>query len=100
MMCYWAQDLQHFIQMLTAPVQPADWLGAQDLSRGGGSSAGKVRANFVGTEFVAYDRGAKPGSTAAIYSAAPFPSQTSDAVSCVKASQYEQSTPATQGTCR
>ena len=48
----------------------------QDLSRGGGSFAGKVRANFVGTEFVAYDRGAKPGSTAAIYSASPFLPQT------------------------
>ncbi|KAK9838369.1 hypothetical protein WJX81_007666 [Elliptochloris bilobata] len=41
---------------------------SQDLSRGGGSFCGKVRANFLGTEFVAYDRGAKPGSTAAIYS--------------------------------
>ena len=54
-------------------MESADWWGAQDLSRGGGSFAGKVRANFVGTEFVAYDRGAKPGSTAAIYSAALFP---------------------------
>ena len=54
-------------------MRPAEWLGVQDLSRGGGSFAGKVRANFVGTEFVAYDRVAKPGSIAAIYSAARQP---------------------------
>lgn len=52
------------------------WAALQDLSRGGGSFCGKVRANFMGTEFVAYDHGAKPGSTVAdVYSAPlqPFP---------------------------
>jgi len=44
---------------------------AQDLSRGGDSFCGKVRANFVGTEFVFYDRGAKPGGLDLAPSAPP-----------------------------
>ncbi len=50
----------------------ASWAALQDLSRGGGSFCGKVRANFVGTEFVAYDHGAKPGSTVADSFSAPL----------------------------
>ncbi len=46
---------------------------AQDLSRGGDSFCGKVRANFVGTEFVFYDRGAKPGGVDLAPGAPPFP---------------------------
>ncbi|KXZ52850.1 hypothetical protein GPECTOR_8g232 [Gonium pectorale] len=36
-------------------------LDYDDLSRESGSFFGKVRANFVGTEFTVYDRGHKPG---------------------------------------
>ena len=36
-------------------------LATQDLSRRGAAFCGKLRANFVGTEFVAYDSGAKRG---------------------------------------
>ncbi|GLC37771.1 hypothetical protein PLESTB_001475100 [Pleodorina starrii] len=36
-------------------------LNIDDLSRESGSFFGKVRANFVGTEFTIYDRGPKPG---------------------------------------
>ena len=47
-------------------------ISAQDLSRSGGSFCGKVRANFMGTKFVAYNHGAKPGSTVADIHSAPL----------------------------
>ena len=36
---------------------------AEDLAKNSGNYYGKVKSNFVGTEFIMHDKGVKPGAT-------------------------------------